>query len=102
MNQAVAVIRLEQSTAMPEFILGHLLSTTGLKQILGTAVNTARENVSLESLRKTWIPLPPVAAQAEICERLSALEKMRKLATNQGASLCCVRDAFLNQIFPAT
>ena len=33
-NQAVAVIRLDESIAKPEFVLGHLLSPKGLKDIL--------------------------------------------------------------------
>jgi restriction endonuclease S subunit len=98
-NQAVAVIRLDQKMAKPEFILGHLLSPKGMKDILGTAVNTARANISLDSLRKTKIPLPPVKIQIELCERLDALYKAKASVTEQIESICSVRSAFLNQVF---
>jgi type I restriction enzyme S subunit len=97
-NQAVAVIRLDETTAKPEFILGHLLSPNGLKDILGTAVNTARANVSLASLRKTLIPLPPIAVQVDICVRLGSLEKAKASNTAHIEALRTVRIAFLNQV----
>ena len=35
-NQAVAVIRMDTTKALPEYVLGYMLSPTGLKSILGT------------------------------------------------------------------
>ncbi|MCX5825546.1 MAG: restriction endonuclease subunit S [Deltaproteobacteria bacterium] len=98
-NQAVAIIRLNENTAMPEFILGHLLSPKGLKDILGTAVNTARANVSLDSLRKTLVPFPAIVVQAEICERLASFQKNRDSIMEDLDALRSLRNAFLNSIF---
>jgi type I restriction enzyme M protein len=97
-NQAVAVVRLDEATAKPQFILAHLLSPNGLKDILGTAVNTARANVSLDSLRKTLIPLPPIAVQAELCGRLNAVDAAKASITSHLEALCSMRRAFLNQL----
>jgi type I restriction enzyme, S subunit len=97
-NQAVAVVRLDEKTAKPDFILSHLLSPTGLKEILGTAVNTARANVSLESLRKTWIPLPPLSVQSKVCERLAESNAAGSSIHENAELLRSARTALLNEI----
>jgi restriction endonuclease S subunit len=62
-------------------------------------VNTARANISLDSLRKTKIPLPPIKIQIELCERLDALYKSKASITEQIKAMCSVRGAFLNEVF---
>ena len=97
-NQAVAVVRLDVNTAKPEFILSYLLSQRGLRAILGSVVNTARANVSLASLRKTWIPVPPLPVQSDICNRLSELDQVRTLIRANMKSLHSTCDAFFTEV----
>jgi type I restriction enzyme M protein len=65
-NQAVAVIRLDKTQAIPEYVLSYMLSPTGLRNILGTSVNTARANLSLEGIRNTLVPLDTLPDQIRL------------------------------------
>jgi hypothetical protein len=77
-NQAVAVIRPDRSKVEPRFLLSYLLSDVGLSSIVGNAVNTARANVSLSTLRNLQIPIPPIEAQRMICDRLASVDKAQQ------------------------
>lgn len=97
-NQAVAVVRVDEKIVKPEFVLCNLLSERGLRHILGTAVNTARANVSLDSLRKTRIPLPTITAQFEICHHLAEAEQSQNTNIANIELLHSVRNVLLNEV----
>jgi type I restriction enzyme S subunit len=97
-NQAVAVIRIDAAKALPEYVLGYMLSPTGLKSILGTSVNTARANLSLEGLRSTRIPLEDITSQKSRVNQIQNCQAFAALIAQHRERLREVAVAILNQI----
>jgi len=64
-NQAVAVIRCNQSVILPSYLLSYLLSPSNLRKLLGGSVNTARANISLTQLRKMKLPKTSLRMQKQ-------------------------------------
>ncbi len=95
-NQAVVVIRVDQSKALPEFVLGYLLSPTGLRSILKTSVNTARANLSIETIRAVEIPLPDIDTQKVICAEIQKADEIGKFACESSSRLINCIHAILN------
>ena len=98
-NQAVAVIRVNQDLVIPEYVLGYMLSPTGLKSILGTSVNTARANLSLEGMRNTRVPVEPMGVQRERVKIIHSSETFAVLVAQHRSDLLAVRTSILNQVF---
>lgn len=97
-NQAVAVIRIDTTKALPEYVLGYMLSPTGLKSILGTSVNTARANLSLEGMRSTRVPLEAIEVQRSRISQIQNAESFAELIAENRKQLSRVLVAILNQI----
>ena len=71
-NQAVAVIRLVD-ISLAKYIVKYLNSPTAYKIMMNQKVETARANISLTNIANFIIPLPPLAEQKRIAEKVSAL-----------------------------
>ncbi|MBR6104670.1 MAG: restriction endonuclease subunit S [Paludibacteraceae bacterium] len=71
-NQAVAIIRLLRKACNP-FFLKLLNSPFVIIQMFGKTVETARPNISLGSVENLFIPLPPLAEQKRIVEKIEEL-----------------------------
>lgn len=99
-NQAVAVIRLDSDKALPEYVLGYMLSPSGLKSILGTSVNTARANLSLEGMRGTRVPVESIAVQKERTRKISDAASFAKLVVEHRKQVAGVTASILNQLLP--
>ena len=97
-NQAVAVIRLDTNKALPEYVLGYMLSPSGLKKILGTSVNSARANLSLEGIRNTSVPIEGLEVQKERISQIEGTQRFSELVDVQRERLSDVRNSILNQI----
>lgn len=97
-NQAVAVIRLDKTQAVPEYVLGYMLSPTGLKSILGTSVNTARANLCLEGIRNILIPLDALPAQILQVEKIREAEDALGIIEQTRIQLRSVRRMFMIEI----
>lgn len=95
-NQAVVVIRPDQSKALPGFLLGYLLSPTGLRSILKTSVNTARANLSIETIRAVEVPLPNLEIQRNICAEIRRADELGGLARECSSRLKNCIHAILN------
>jgi type I restriction enzyme S subunit len=99
-NQAVAVIRLDTDKVLPEYVLGYMLSPSGLKSILGTTVNTARANLSLEGMRGTRVPVESIAVQRERTQKISDAASLAKLVFEHRKQISGVAASILNQLLP--
>lgn len=95
-NQAVAVVRLNKNKAIPEYILGYLLSEYGMREILGNTVNTARANISLDTLRKISIPLPSLDEQSNICCNLYSYSQLGAKITNHAILTSKISESIQN------
>ena len=71
-NQAVALIRLLDCDLCP-FIIKYLNSSTAYNIMLDKQVDSARANISLTTLERFFVPLPPLAEQHRIVERIEEL-----------------------------
>jgi hypothetical protein len=98
-NQAVAVIRVDREQVLPEYVLGYMLSPSGLKSILGTSVNTARANLSLEGMRSTRVPVEPIEVQRERVQTIENAEGFARLISQHRERLGAVKSSILNQVF---
>lgn len=75
-NQALAVIRVDESAAHPRYVYYYLRSDAFQQHGLERVVQTAQANVSLGVLREAPIVLPPRATQLAIVVVLSAIDDM--------------------------
>ena len=98
-NQAVAVIRVDREKVLPEYLLGYMLSPSGLKSILGTSVNTARANLSLEGMRSTRVPVEPLEVQQERVRMIETAERFSRLISQHREHLGALKSFILNQVF---
>lgn len=71
-NQAVCIARLV-NYKMADYILRYLCSNGAIKLMLGKVIDTARANLSLTSVSNLIIPLPPLAEQKRIAEKLEGI-----------------------------
>ena len=74
-NQAVCIIRLINQD-IADYILRYLCSKSAIHLMLGKVVDTARANLSLTSVSNLLVPLPPLAEQNRIVDRLDAVLTM--------------------------
>lgn len=102
-NQAVAVIRLDQKVMLPNFLMWHLLSPKAQAAINFEKVDVARANISLGDIKEFSVLLPSLADQqrivAEVERRLSMVEELEKevMANLQRAER--LRQAILKNAF---
>lgn len=79
-NQAVAVIRLNQKHMLPKFLMFHLLSPEAQAAIHAEKVDVARANISLSNIKEFPVLVPSLAEQqrivAEVERRLSIIEEL--------------------------
>ena len=71
-NQAVCIIRLVNA-AISEYVLQYLCSERAVNLMLGKVVDTARANLSLTSVSNLLLPLPPLAEQKRIVEKIEQI-----------------------------
>ena len=71
-NQAVCIIRLVERE-ITNYLLLYLGSTTAIDKMLHGSVDFARANLSLTSVSNLMIPLPPLAEQKRIVQKLEEI-----------------------------
>lgn len=74
-NQAVALIRLVRETEgiCPGFLLHYLNSPSAIDYMLSSRVVSAQPNISLTDAREFAVPIPPLAEQRRIVEKVDEL-----------------------------
>lgn len=73
LNQAVGIVRLKRGL-LPVFVVHFLLTEAGQAQICRQKKEIARANISLQDVRKFFVPLPSLTEQEMISNVLRALE----------------------------
>ena len=75
-NQAVAVVSLDSFQCKPVFLVNQLLIESMQRRLLGSAVHSARANISLTNIRELQIILPPIELQIKFENTLKIIDKM--------------------------
>ena len=89
-NQAVSVVTLNKNYKIQNYVLSYILSHWGQEQILGSRVEGARANISLQDVREFSLYLPSADEAAQFDERIGALVIMQQqnmLAIEQSKNL---------------
>lgn len=76
-NQAVAVVTINESLIDRGYLANFLLSERGQLMLLNNRVEGARANISLADIRELALPLPPLALQREFSRQVFAVEKLK-------------------------
>lgn len=97
-NQAIALVRMDQSKAVPSFIRCFLASDRGQQALLADAVQLAQANLSLGQIAKTWVPLPPIPEQRHITAVLDTVNEAIAKAEAVIAKLQQVRAGLLHDL----
>ena len=77
-NQAVAILRFDQSKLLPKYLLYWLQTEDAFGQISGKKVTATISNLSLGQIKSLHIPLPPLAEQKKIAAILDAADQLRQ------------------------
>jgi type I restriction enzyme S subunit len=72
-NQAVALIRIAEGYINKALLVAYMNSAAGVAYMLEQQFAPGRANLSLTDMAKMLVPLPPLAEQAAIVERVEAL-----------------------------
>ncbi len=72
-NQAVCLIRPKNNCCLSDYLAIFLNSTLGLAALFSNVVDVARANVSLGTIKKTSLLLPPLQEQTEIVRQVEHL-----------------------------
>ena len=103
LSQNCNKITLDSTVALGEYILFALQTEQAQKQMLEKATDTTRPFLSLTNLKKTIIPLPPLAEQqrivAEVERRLSVTAQMESVLEASVARAERLRQSVLQAAF---
>lgn len=94
-NQAVAILRFDQSKLSPRFLLHWLSTNDAIRQISGKKVTATISNLSLGQIKELEIPLPPLEEQKRIAAILDKADSVRR-KRQQAIDLA---DDFLRSVF---
>lgn len=97
-NQAVALIRCNQKSLIPDYVLSFLLAPSNLRKLVGGSVNTARANISLTQLRDLRLPKIEVGDQKEFCQTIRAITEGIDRAQNQIEKLSSLSKAVISGV----
>ncbi len=94
-NQALAIVRFDESKLFPLFLLHWLSSPEADRQIRGKKVTAIISNLSLGQIKELEIPLPPLHEQKRIAAILDKADQLRQ-KRQQAIGLA---DEFLRSVF---
>jgi type I restriction enzyme S subunit len=102
-SQHVAICRLPSETLEPPFALRGLLSPFGQDQLIGQRYGQGKPGLNLTNIRSIGLPLPPIAEQRRIVERLESLQgrvdSLKRLQEETAAELDAMLPAVLDRAF---
>jgi type I restriction enzyme S subunit len=79
-NQAIAIIRLGNSTIHPIFLCYFFASNGAQSQFSKGKVTATISNLSLSQIKKLQIPTPHISIQRKFAERVAQIEKQKQQA----------------------
>jgi type I restriction enzyme S subunit len=77
-NQAVAILRFDQSKLFPSYLMHWLNNQDAKSQIMGKKVTATISNLSLGQIKELEIPLPPLDEQKRIAAILDKADTIRR------------------------
>jgi type I restriction enzyme, S subunit len=97
-NQHIALVRLDPSSLVPEFVGYAALSDLGQSQLAGQAYGGTKTQLALDDIRELWFPIPSLSEQhtivAHIAKETAKLDALRE-ATERTIRLLKERRAAL-------
>lgn len=73
LNQRVAAIRIENNSIINNDYLNYVIESNHIKKIINTKKNSTNDNISMKLIQHFPIPLPPLAEQKRIVEKIEDL-----------------------------
>jgi len=98
-NQALAIIRLNQSIAVPRFVHFYLRQKKVVEYVNSMSSQSAQPNVNLEEISSLEIKLPSLTSQTVIAEILSSLDDKIELNKKINKNLEDLAQALFKQWF---
>jgi type I restriction enzyme S subunit len=103
LSQNCNKITVDSNVVLPQFVSIFLQVQVAKEQLEDRTTDTVRQFLSLTNLKRTVLPVPPLAEQVEIVHRISGhLESLARITStlSEIERLCsCVRESVLSQGF---
>ncbi|OXZ30114.1 hypothetical protein B9N57_06865 [Finegoldia magna] len=73
LNQRVAAIRIKNKSIIDNNYLNYVIESKHIKNIINTKKNSTNDNISMKLIQQFQIPIPPLAEQKRIVEKIEEL-----------------------------
>lgn len=97
-NQAVALVRLDESKILSRFVMYYLLTYRGQNEITFNIKDIARANISLADINNINIPIVEIKEQNEIVSILLRIDQKIELAERKKNTLNNLFQSMLNKL----
>jgi len=101
-NQALALIRVDDSRAIPEYIRYYLETTFIQKYIQSIATTTAQSNLNLKQVSEFKILLPKVNEQEKILQVIHTIEDKLRCEESQKDQYQRLKQGLMNDLLSGT
>lgn len=98
-NQALAIIRLNQDLAKPQFVSYYLRQPAVIEYVNNMSGQSAQPNINFQEISSIEIPLPNIEEQQNVIEVLSSLDDKIDLLHRQNQTLENLGQALLTKCF---
>ncbi|MCB0501463.1 MAG: restriction endonuclease subunit S [Bacteroidetes bacterium] len=98
-NQALAIIRLNQNLAKPQFVSYYLRQPAVIEYINNMSGQSAQPNINFQEISSIEIPLPNIEEQQNVIEVLSSLDDKIDLLHRQNQTLEQLAETLFRQWF---
>lgn len=98
-NQALAILRLNKSKAIPEFVSYYLSQPQVIDFVNNMSGQSAQPNINFEEIKSIEIVLPEIKDQQSIASILSSLDDKMDLLHRQNATLEAMAETLFRQWF---
>ena len=98
-NQAVAVISVDQSRLTPTFWLHQILAESSQQKLLGNVVESARANISLTNVKEHQIILPELSRQKHWSELIVNQNRLESSVTKSKDEIEVLFDSLVQRAF---
>lgn len=98
-NQHVSIIRLDQNTALPGYILSYLTHPAVKEYVEAFNAGGSRRAITKSHIESFVVPLPPLGVQASIAGILSTLDDRIALLRETNATLEAIAQALFKSWF---